>query len=277
MGGEVPLSVDLGVLFLNLVRAVKGMKFDRWGSGMFVLVREDLGFPTVGSYALRHDINWSSESWIARINAQFTTSVGVWVWVYQFLLHLRLWYFKLYAVCLLQDFLQQRNNGEFRGSLLCMWLLYMSLFSSTISHYYPLFLRWKVMANTGVTDLVVQLEESLDLSAMEHGVKLVGRVLATKILNRWGVRNILKLVWKEFGEVNFKWVRVNTFIISVQDETMAKRILDQVPWVVMKKKISVKKWLPDLAVEEVQMEMCFFGFRFAVFHLGLVLWRMYIV
>lgn len=91
------------------------------------------------------------------------------------------------------------------------------------------------MANSGVEDFVVQLEETLDLSTMEHSMRLVGKTLATKVLNKWGVRNILKSVWNEFGEVDIKWVRENTFIISVQDETMAKRILDQVPWAVMKK------------------------------------------
>ncbi|KAM2792036.1 hypothetical protein PS2_003746 [Malus domestica] len=59
------------------------------------------------------------------------------------------------------------------------------------------------MATPGVADLVVQLEDSLDLAAMEHGVKLVGKV----------------------------------------------------PWAVMKKNFSVKKWLPDLAVEEVQLKL----------------------
>ncbi|KAM1645106.1 hypothetical protein COP1_006545 [Malus domestica] len=59
------------------------------------------------------------------------------------------------------------------------------------------------MATLGVADLVVQLEDSLDLAALDHGVKLVGKV----------------------------------------------------PWAVMKKNFFVKKWLPDLAVEEVQLEL----------------------
>ncbi|KAM1420825.1 hypothetical protein ACFX2I_003153 [Malus domestica] len=59
------------------------------------------------------------------------------------------------------------------------------------------------MATPGVADLIVQLEDSLDLAALDHGVKLVGKV----------------------------------------------------PWTVMKKNFSVKKWLPDLAVEEVQLEL----------------------
>lgn len=42
------------------------------------------------------------------------------------------------------------------------------------------------------------------------------------------------------GEVELKWVRDNTFIIIVQDESIAAKILNQVLWVVMKQKFSVK-------------------------------------
>lgn len=41
------------------------------------------------------------------------------------------------------------------------------------------------MAQPEVEDLVVHLEESLELSSMEQGVKLVGAVLVNKSLNKW--------------------------------------------------------------------------------------------
>ncbi|KAM1185626.1 hypothetical protein ACFX2J_014711 [Malus domestica] len=110
------------------------------------------------------------------------------------------------------------------------------------------------MAQEGVDELVIHLEQSMDLSAMEHGVKLVGSALASKALNKWGVRNILKATWKDYGEIEIKWVKENTFIISVPDESVAAKILDQVPWGVMKKNFSVKMWPPELALEEVELE-----------------------
>ncbi|KAM1042945.1 hypothetical protein ACFX10_034148 [Malus domestica] len=73
------------------------------------------------------------------------------------------------------------------------------------------------MENSGVEELVVHLDRSLDLSTMEIGVKLVGMALTQKPLNRWGIRNILNSVWKDLGEVGIKWVRENVFIISVPD------------------------------------------------------------
>lgn len=66
---------------------------------------------------------------------------------------------------------------------------------------------------------------------MEHGVKLVGPVLHDKPVNKWGVRNILRAAWKEMGEVQIKWVKDNIFIIIVPNESSARKILFQVPWV----------------------------------------------
>ncbi|RXH95541.1 hypothetical protein DVH24_008041 [Malus domestica] len=41
----------------------------------------------------------------------------------------------------------------------------------------------------------------------------------------------------------------------MRDEEMASRILEQVPWAVMKQNFPVKQWPNDLALEEVQVEM----------------------
>ncbi|XP_050129225.1 uncharacterized protein LOC126605818 [Malus sylvestris] len=84
------------------------------------------------------------------------------------------------------------------------------------------------MAEVEIEELVVHLERNMDFSTMEHGVKLVGKVLANKTLNKWGVRNILRSSWKGLGEIDIKWVKDNTFIITVQDESTAINILKQV-------------------------------------------------
>ncbi|KAM2479020.1 hypothetical protein PS1_002804 [Malus domestica] len=113
--------------------------------------------------------------------------------------------------------------------------------------------EWRPMARPDVEELVVHLEQSMDLSSMEHGVKLVGEALVARKLNKWGIRNIFRSAWQDFGEVDIKWVRDNLFVITVQDEDMATKILAQVPWAVMKQNFSVKKWPPELALEEVKM------------------------
>lgn len=83
------------------------------------------------------------------------------------------------------------------------------------------------MAQQGVDELVVHLDKAMDLSAMEHGVKLVGTALASRALNRWGVRNILISAWKDYGEIEIKWVKENTFIIMVSDESVATKFLNR--------------------------------------------------
>ncbi|KAM1044464.1 hypothetical protein EV2_036592 [Malus domestica] len=60
------------------------------------------------------------------------------------------------------------------------------------------------------------------------------------------------------GEIEVKWVRDNTFIITVQDESTATKILNQVPWVVMKQNFSVKRWSQELALMEVKVETILF-------------------
>ncbi|KAM2157361.1 hypothetical protein ACFX1R_042943 [Malus domestica] len=57
------------------------------------------------------------------------------------------------------------------------------------------------------------------------------------------------------GEVEVKWVHDNTFIITVHDESTTVKILRQLSWAVMKQNFSVKRWPPDLAIEEIQMAL----------------------
>lgn len=85
------------------------------------------------------------------------------------------------------------------------------------------------MTSTGADELVVQLEESLGLSNLEHGPKLVGAVIADKMPNRGAIKNILKAAWRQYGEAKFIWEKDNLFSITVQDEDMANKILDNGP------------------------------------------------
>ena len=114
------------------------------------------------------------------------------------------------------------------------------------------------MAEGEIEELVVNLEKKMELSTLEDGVKLVGNAMAGKTLNKWGIRNILRSAWREFGEIEIKWVRDNTFIITTIDESTAQKILDQAPWAVMKQNFAVQRWPQELALEEVQMNMMSF-------------------
>ncbi|BFG31059.1 hypothetical protein CerSpe_173320 [Prunus speciosa] len=111
------------------------------------------------------------------------------------------------------------------------------------------------MANTHENDLVVQLEESLSLSSLDQGPKLVDAVIAEKMPNREAIKNILRTAWQEYGEAKIIWVKDNLFAITVTDEDMAGKILDNGPWSVMKQCFSVKRWPVELAIEEIDTAM----------------------
>ncbi|KAM1753119.1 hypothetical protein ACFXTI_005440 [Malus domestica] len=84
------------------------------------------------------------------------------------------------------------------------------------------------MAQSDVDELVVHLDKSMDLFTMEGGVKLVGSVLVNRNLNKWGVQNILHSAWRDWGEIEIKWVWDNTFIITIPDESVVAKILNQI-------------------------------------------------
>ncbi|KAM2045458.1 hypothetical protein ACFX1T_009646 [Malus domestica] len=125
------------------------------------------------------------------------------------------------------------------------------------------------MAQQEVEDLAVQLELNMEVSSLAQGVKLVGAALVNRPLNRWGVRNILRASWKDLGEIEVKWVRDNLYIISVPDDSVATRIVSQVPWAVMKQNFSVCRWPVELALEEVQVEFLPFWIQIRGIPLGL--------
>lgn len=106
-----------------------------------------------------------------------------------------------------------------------------------------------------VEELAVQLESGMELSRMECGVKLIAKVLVDQQHNKWGVKNILQSAWKEFGEIQINWVQDNLYVVLVRDEDVTTRILELVPWAVMKQNPYVKRWAEDLVMEEIPMHL----------------------
>lgn len=88
---------------------------------------------------------------------------------------------------------------------------------------------WVGMDQYVINELVMRLDESLEITSMEQGVKFVGAVLSKKPLDKWGVKNILSNLWREFGEAKINWVKGNTFIIIVKNEDSANQIIDFMP------------------------------------------------
>ncbi|KAM1179972.1 hypothetical protein ACFX2G_019483 [Malus domestica] len=91
------------------------------------------------------------------------------------------------------------------------------------------------MAGAEIEELVVHLKRNMDLSTMEQRVKLI----------------LMERVWRE---IDIKWVKGNSFIITIHDESTTTKILDQVPWAVMNQNFAIKRWAQKLDLEEVKMD-----------------------
>lgn len=60
--------------------------------------------------------------------------------------------------------------------------------------------QWSNMDNAKTEELVIKVEESLDFSSLESGPKLIGAIIANKVLNKGAINNILMKDWESFGE-----------------------------------------------------------------------------
>lgn len=89
------------------------------------------------------------------------------------------------------------------------------------------------MDNAKTEELVIKLEESLGLSSLESGPKLIGAIIADKVPNRGAIKNILAKAWESFGEAKITYMKGNIFTILAQDEDMADKIIEEGPWSVL--------------------------------------------
>lgn len=80
-------------------------------------------------------------------------------------------------------------------------------------------------------------------------------MIAGRTPNREAVKSILKIAWQELCEAKITWVKDNVFAITIQDEEMARKILDNGPWSVMKFCCSIHLWPENSDVEGVQFIM----------------------
>lgn len=71
------------------------------------------------------------------------------------------------------------------------------------------------MAEAHIKDMVIRLEESLGISNIESGPKLVGAIIARKIPNRGAIKTILQNVWAMFGEKKISYINDNLFTVVV--------------------------------------------------------------
>lgn len=73
-------------------------------------------------------------------------------------------------------------------------------------------------------ELIIQLEESLGISTLEYGPKLIGAIIANKIPNCGVIKSILRAAWKEFVEIKIAW----GVLLNLCSEQNAIRICEKI-------------------------------------------------
>lgn len=161
------------------------------GRRRYLLVSDTMGIFRFKRIDMRKDIYWP---WVVLVGSIKDP---------QFILASSFGYFQIYALIASLSVLQPSKGGEYRQIrdnrvsivLLQKAFIVNQEYSAVLTGQPKVHSRIR-MENRGVGELVVHLEHSMDLSAMERGVKLVGMALANRSLNRWELGTFLAQLGK---------------------------------------------------------------------------------
>lgn len=93
--------------------------------------------------------------------------------------------------------------------------------------------------------VVISLDESFEECPKNAQFILVGKILASKNLNRAAVQKILEKAWRTEKEVTISYWRDNVYGFGFQNEDDLCRIISKGPWSIMGSILILRKW--DLA------------------------------
>ena len=102
-------------------------------------------------------------------------------------------------------------------------------------------------------ELTLKLEATSQDSQCEKFM-LVGKILASRVLNKIGVMNILSSVWNPSQP--FKQVRIfqNLYSFEFSNEEDMLKILEASPWSVMNYSMILQKWDGNCAVDDLRFD-----------------------
>ncbi|OMO51032.1 hypothetical protein CCACVL1_30061 [Corchorus capsularis] len=100
-------------------------------------------------------------------------------------------------------------------------------------------------------DLEIELETGEEESLQWSKHMAIGKIYATKILNRKGVMAILRSIWVEEVAPSIREVGENTYGISFKSERARDRAIGDGPWSIMGSCMNLKKWVSDRSVAEI--------------------------
>ncbi|KAE9463150.1 hypothetical protein C3L33_04946, partial [Rhododendron williamsianum] len=90
--------------------------------------------------------------------------------------------------------------------------------------------------------VVISLDESFEECPKNAQFILVGKILASKTLNRAAVQKILEKAWRTEKEVTISYWRDNVYGFGFQNEDDLCRIISKGPWSIMGSILILRKW-----------------------------------
>jgi hypothetical protein len=114
--------------------------------------------------------------------------------------------------------------------------------------------------STEAIDLESPLLASITESPQhQHGAfSPLGQLLSPKPMNSQTVRDTLQHAWKFALPLSFAVMGHHKYLFVISNQENFQTILDQGPWNVRGSLLLLKPWSPDLALDEVNLNLCSF-------------------
>ncbi|KAF7828451.1 homeobox-leucine zipper protein HAT4 [Senna tora] len=101
----------------------------------------------------------------------------------------------------------------------------------------------------------IELEEKKHVTVEVSKHALVGKVLAPKPLNRRTVRSMLIRSWGFPKGLHIVDLQMNTFLFNFSEADTPNRIMEDAPWSVLGYLVSLQRWVPEVAIHEVDYDL----------------------
>ncbi|KAH0977194.1 hypothetical protein GBA52_026913 [Prunus armeniaca] len=102
--------------------------------------------------------------------------------------------------------------------------------------------------------LTIHLENSLNLSDVHREVSLASFLIAEKEPLIGGVKAALRREWRHIihsDDVKIAWANPNVYVITVETENIAKKLIQRGPWHVHDDVFSLQMWPECEALDEI--------------------------
>ncbi|BFG29034.1 hypothetical protein CerSpe_153080 [Prunus speciosa] len=100
----------------------------------------------------------------------------------------------------------------------------------------------------------IHLEESLNLTDVRSGTHLAGFLIAEKEPLIGGVKNALRREWRNIvhsDDVKIAWANPNVYVITVESDLVAKKLIDRGPWYFHDDVFSLQEWPMNCSLDEI--------------------------